>query len=88
MPDSAAAVPVGDLALVEGGALPYELTDELETIGPIDLGATLDGGYTAHPKRDPITGELHAISYFLGWGNKVRYHASVDAEDRRSLLLD
>ena len=32
-----------------GGARPYELTNELETIGPCDFGGTLDGGYTAHP---------------------------------------
>jgi len=61
------------LALVEAGPLPYELTDELDTVGPFDFGGTLAGGYTAHPKRDPRTGELHAISYFWGWGNTVRY---------------
>ena len=32
-------------------------------IGPCDFGGTLDGGYTAHPKRDPLTGELYAVSY-------------------------
>ncbi|MGP0029242.1 MAG: carotenoid oxygenase family protein [Acidimicrobiales bacterium] len=58
-------------ALVEAGALPYELTDELETIGACDFGGTLSGGYTAHPKRDPLTGELYAVSYFFGWGNDV-----------------
>ena len=60
-------------AIVEAGARPYELTYELDTVGPCDLGGTLPGGYTAHPKRDPATGELHAISYFWGWGNKVQY---------------
>jgi carotenoid cleavage oxygenase len=60
-------------AIVEAGARPYELTDELETVGPCDLDGTLPGGYTAHPKRDPETGELHAVSYFWGWGNKVQY---------------
>ena len=60
-------------AIVEAGARPYELTDELDTIGPCDLEGTLPGGYTAPPKRDPLTGELHAISYFWGWGNKVQY---------------
>jgi carotenoid cleavage dioxygenase len=58
-------------AIVEGGSRPYELTDELETIGVCDFGGTLSGGYTAHPKRDPLTGELYAISYFFGWGNDI-----------------
>ncbi len=60
-------------AIVEAGARPYELSDELETIGACDFDGTLPGGYTAHPKRDPQTGELHAVSYFWGWGNKVQY---------------
>ena len=58
-------------AIVEAGARPYELTDELETVGRCDFGGTLAGGYTAHPKRDPRTGELYAVSYFWGWGNDV-----------------
>jgi len=61
------------LALVEAGALPYELTYELDTVGPFDFNGTLVGGYSADPKRDPCTGDLHAISYFWGWGNMVRY---------------
>lgn len=58
-------------AIVEAGARPYELSNELETIGPCDFSGTLEGGYTAHPKRDPLTGELYAVSYFFGWGNDV-----------------
>ncbi len=60
-------------AIVEAGARPYELTYELDTVGPCDFNGTLPGGYTAHPKRDPATGELHAMSYFWGWGNVVQY---------------
>ncbi len=60
-------------AIVEAGARPYELTYELDTVGPSDFGGTLPGGYTAHPKRDPVSGELHAVSYFWGWGNVVQY---------------
>ncbi len=60
-------------AIVEAGPRPYELTDELDTIGPCDFDGTLRGGYTAHPHRDPESGELHAVSYFWAWGNKVRY---------------
>jgi carotenoid cleavage dioxygenase len=58
-------------ALVEAGAVPYELTDDLETVGACDFGGTLSGGYTAHPKRDPLTGDLYAVAYFFGWGNDV-----------------
>ena len=68
-------------AIVEAGALPYELSDELETVGPCDFGGTLDGGYTAHPKRDPLTGELYAVSYFFGWGNDVEV-TIMDAQAR------
>jgi carotenoid cleavage oxygenase len=58
-------------AIVEAGGRPYELTDELETIGPCDFDGTLSGGYTAHPKRDPRSGELYAVSYCWTWGNDV-----------------
>lgn len=68
-------------AIVEGGANPYELTDELETIGPCDFDGTLGGGFTAHPHADPGTGELHTVSYYWGWGNVVRYRV-VDAAGR------
>jgi carotenoid cleavage dioxygenase len=68
-------------AIVEAGARPYEMTDELDTVGPCDFDGTLPGGYTAHPKRDPESGELHAMSYFFGWGNQVQY--SVISADGR-----
>jgi carotenoid cleavage dioxygenase len=74
------------LALVEGGVANYELTDELDTVGPCDFDGTLPGGYTAHPKRDPATGELHAVSYFFGMGNRVRYSViGTDGRARRTL---
>ncbi len=66
------------LALVEGGSPPYELTHELDTVGPCDFGGTLAagallGGYSAHPHEDPATGELHALSYHWARGNRVDY---------------
>ena len=74
------------LAIVEAGARPYELTDELETVGPSDFCGTLFGGYTAHPKRDPVTGELHAVSYNPMRGNIVQYTVTgVDGKVRRTV---
>ena len=55
------------LATVEAGALPYELSAELDTIGPCDFGGSLPGGFAAHTKLDRQTGELHAIAYFWAW---------------------
>ena len=55
------------LATVESGPLPYELTDELETVGPCDFGGTLPGGDAAHTKLDRRTGDLHAIAYYWAW---------------------
>ncbi len=68
-------------AIVEAGSLPYELTDELDTIGACDFDGTLSGGYTAHPKRDPQSGELFAVSYFFGWGDDVEV-SIIDASAR------
>ena len=66
------------LALVEAGSPPYELTHDLDTVGPCDFGGTLPSapgkpGYSAHPHRDPNTGELHAVSYSWMRGNRVTY---------------
>lgn len=70
------------IALIEGGISCYELTDELDTAGACDFDGTLPGGYTAHPHRDPDTGELHAVSYAFNRGNKVQY--SVIGTDGRA----
>lgn len=51
------------LAVVEAGSFPAELNDELETIAYTDFGGTLHVPFTAHPHEDPLTGELHAITY-------------------------
>jgi carotenoid cleavage dioxygenase len=76
-------------AIVEAGARPYELTDELDTVGPCDFDGTLPGGYTAHPLADPDTGELHAVSYFFGWANKVQYSVlGTDGRVRRTVDIE
>ncbi|MFD0690519.1 carotenoid oxygenase family protein [Actinomadura fibrosa] len=67
------------LALVEVG-FPQEVTPDLGTVGPCDFGGRLTTGMTAHPKRDPDTGELH----FFGYGMRppfLTYHR-LDAAGR------
>ncbi len=75
------------LALVEGGVANYELTDELDTVGTCDFDGTLAGGYTAHPHRDPATGELHAVSYSFARGRTVQYSV-IDTNGRARRTVD
>ena len=75
------------LALVEGGVANYELTDELDTVGTCDFDGTLAGGYTAHPHRDPRTGELHAVSYSFARGRTVQYSV-IDTNGRARRTVD
>ncbi|AKT40706.1 carotenoid oxygenase family protein [Chondromyces crocatus] len=60
------------LALIEAGATIYELTHDLETVGVFDFLGTRQEGFTAHPKLDPRTGELHAVAY-VGGLDHVQY---------------
>jgi carotenoid cleavage dioxygenase len=77
------------LALMEGGLPIYELSDELDTVGVCDFDGTLPGGYTAHPKRDPETGELHAVSHRPFRGNTVQYSIiGVDGRVRRTVDIE
>lgn len=77
------------IALIESGMACFELTDELDTVGPCDFDGSLSGGYTAHPKRDPETGELHAVSYHFGRGNKVQYSViGTDGRARRTVDVE
>ena len=50
-------------AMVEGGNPPMEMSYDLEPLGVNRFNGTLDGPFTAHPKYDPATGELHAMNY-------------------------
>ena len=82
------------LALVEAGSPPYELTEELDTVGPTDFDGTLrtghlPAGYTAHPHEDPETGELHAVSYNWLRGNRVDYTVrGTDGHIRRTVPVE
>jgi carotenoid cleavage dioxygenase-like enzyme len=74
------------LATVEAGPLPYQLTYELDTVGPCDFAGTLPGGFAAHTKLDRQTGELHAIAYFWAWDHVQ--HVVVDAAGKVTRTTD
>ncbi|MGI9604920.1 MAG: carotenoid oxygenase family protein [Acidimicrobiales bacterium] len=79
-------------ATVEAGACPVELDYELETVGRNDFHGTLPRGFTAHPKIDPVTGEMHAMTYaypqfldsvqyvVVGTDGRVRHSVDVPLE--------
>ncbi len=68
-------------ALVEAGGTPVELDETLDTIAHNAFDGTLKGAFTAHPHRDPATGELHAICYHAPDMNHV-YHVVVGTDGR------
>ena len=75
-------------AMVEAGGTPVELTYELETVGRDDFGGTLPGAFTAHPKVDPDTGEMHAMVYaWAQWMDHVQY-VVVGPDGRVSRAVD
>lgn len=76
------------LALVESGPKPVELTYELETVGAHTFGETLTGAFSAHPKLDPDTGELHVMAYNAGPPPFVLQYVVVSAEGRVTKTVD
>ena len=77
------------LAIVEAGVANYELTEELATVGTWTADETLFGGYTAHPLIDPITGDLHAVSYSAARGRAVQYSViGTDGRLRRTVDIE
>jgi carotenoid cleavage dioxygenase len=75
------------LALCEGG-LPYELTADLDTEGPRAFGGRLTNGMTAHPKEDPVTGELHLFGYGFQAPHLTYHRLSPVGELVRSQVVD
>jgi carotenoid cleavage dioxygenase len=69
------------LALVES-SLPYEITNDLDTVGAFDFGGKLVDSMTAHPKICPTTGEMH----FFGYGNIFAPHVTYHRADANGEL--
>jgi carotenoid cleavage dioxygenase-like enzyme len=78
------------LALMEAGK-PTELTRDLATVGEYDFGGKLQGPMTAHPKIDPVTGEMIFFGYspippYLQYyvadkSGQITHHAMIEIPD-------
>jgi carotenoid cleavage dioxygenase-like enzyme len=73
------------LALGEGTA-PYEITDELATIGRSDFAGGLPLGMCAHPKIDPVSGEMILFRY--GLDRPYLYWAAIGVDGRITRPLE
>jgi len=72
LPDVSIVRHAGRLLALAESARPFLLSDNLDTVGPWYFGGKLPKGITAHPKVDPVTGELVVFRYdfeapFLTW---------------------
>jgi carotenoid cleavage dioxygenase len=84
---------------LEEGTVPYEIGSDLSTVGRYDFGGGLSAGMCAHPKIDPITGEMIVFRYdleapFLSWavigadGTVTQPATAVDGVDRGFMIHD
>ena len=75
-------------AMVEAGTPPVELDYELASLGVNAFGGTLPNGFSAHPKYDPSTGELHAMAY--QWPDLIDHvqYVVVGGDGRVSKVVD
>lgn len=60
-------------ALVEGAALPVALDHEFNTLRHGLFADTASRSFSAHPRLDPETGDLHAVCYDVKNRNRVDY---------------
>lgn len=78
---------------------PFLMSPQLATLGRETFGGTLPAGITAHPKVDPVTGEMVVFCYgleppFLTWavlgrdGSTVRGVTPVEGVRRPSMIHD
>jgi carotenoid cleavage dioxygenase-like enzyme len=68
------------LVTVEAGPRPIAFDRTLQSIGRHDFDGTLPGAFTAHAKRDPATGKLHALTY--AWPYEPARYLVLDTDGR------
>ncbi|MFF1659451.1 carotenoid oxygenase family protein [Streptomyces sp. NPDC058255] len=65
LPDINVVRHAGRLLALAEAACPFRMSPELETVGRETFGGALPAGITAHPKVDPVTGEMAVFCYGL-----------------------
>ncbi|HVF74066.1 MAG TPA: carotenoid oxygenase family protein [Acidimicrobiales bacterium] len=70
----------GRLLSLTEGCYPYVLTDDLDTTARWAVDGTLPHGLTAHPKVDPVTGDLHGFAYW--WDQPYLLYHMIDPAGR------
>jgi carotenoid cleavage dioxygenase-like enzyme len=89
----------GRLLALGESANPFRMSSELETLGRETFGGLLPVGITAHPKIDPVSGELVACCYaleepYLTWsviakdGSVTRAATPVEGSERSTMVHD
>lgn len=89
----------GRYLALEEGTPPYEVGPDLATIGRYDFAGGLPDGMCAHPKIDPVTGEMIVFRYdveapFLTWatigadGTVTRPATVIDGVDKAFMIHD
>jgi carotenoid cleavage dioxygenase-like enzyme len=89
----------GRLLALGESTTPFRLSPELQTLGRETFGDLIPVGITAHPKIDPVSGEMVACCYaldepFLTWsviakdGSVVRAATPVEGLDRSTMIHD
>ncbi|MFE0629260.1 carotenoid oxygenase family protein [Streptomyces sp. NPDC058864] len=79
------------LTLVEAGKPPVQICPDLARMAVWDCDGALSRGFTAHPKTDPATGDMHAMTYnprfrsvryvVIGADGEARHRADIEAAD-------
>ncbi|KOU18116.1 carotenoid oxygenase [Streptomyces sp. WM6372] len=99
MPDINVVRHGGRLLALAESACPYRIGAGLETLGREDFDGALPTGITAHPKIDPVTGEMVVFCYgleppYLTWsvigrdGAVTRGPTPVDGVDEPMMIHD
>ena len=78
----------GRILALEEGHWPFELSRDLETIGPFNYDGKLSTGMTAHPKICPETGELLFFAYKMVPPFLTYHRASADGELLQSEVIE